>query len=672
MIPIWVPKRRYPDNSEREIEFEVIELPRSSAGSSKECAICRRQNADYEHSCGVAFHKACIEQYFDAISGVDGAERICPHCYAPVPLSLEPDKEAAIEVSPIPEEVYNQYLELSDEFSLALMEGNIRDVSVFLSSPTDEQYFVNIDFGYYPRKPTFSFPDELLTNIEGLYELLDDLNSWDYEFPPRLVEVLYDIQSRIKPGEREEMQEPKTEEIEDIEESNEEIKEANDEQSDEFVEVFPEGDIVEVTAETGEVEEVQEVEEILPSTFFELDSIYETEVTPPEPTEDAYENEEAIKQYLDLSNSFSVELIEDKVYHTTVYLSSLDAGIYNIYPIIVNFRDYPKKPIMTFTDDLLVRIRDLDEILDKLRHWDNLIPSNLADIIQQMELRLVEDSLVESEFEVIRREYRTKRLSKNKIMVTLSTYGPRYIDCELDLTHYPQPPTITLPDDLGNVNIEELEGIRNWQNKPQKRIMDVLRSLSQLFNNMFRMDFEEQLLKMVAEDFTISDGEYHLRITVPETEDNSTMDTSEPREIQLQIKISGTYPLTPPEIKLSSNSEELEKSGNEVLNEILKSWAPSMFLADAANRISLSLWNTSLYKCLICGSEECPTCHLPLLTMPVEEAMDLCEIPCIQCKRPYHVHCLTHAMGEGDAECGYCLTDMAGFLGKKFFRIVGE
>ncbi len=703
MIPTWVPKRRYPQSSDKPIELEFMEIPRDDKGVSKECAICRRIDADYEHACGVAFHKACIEQYFHTISGVDGAERICPHCYAPVPLNLEVDKDAAIEVSIISDDVYNQYLEISDEFSLAIIEGSIRDISVFLNSKTGEQYFVNIDFDYYPKKPAFSFPDDLLTNILGLSELLEDLNNWDEKFPPRLVDVLLDVQSRIISIEKEEDEELEKEEFSQpggeivdgtkIEEekngyvqgSGEEIVDGTkleeeksgyeqeseqemvngsklEEEHIEYVEVLPEEEMV----------EVEEVEEILPATFFEIENIPEFEIAQPETASASFENEEAIQQYLNLSNSFSVELVEDEIYHVIVYLSCLDAGIYNIYPITINFRDYPKKPMITFTDDFLVRVRNLDNILENLKFWDPLMPHNLVDIIQQLELRLVEDSTLENELEVIKREYKTQRMTKNRILVTLSTYGPRFIEVELDVGDYPSPPKIILPEYLKELDIKGLEGIRNWQQKPQKRIMDVLRSLTQTVNNHFRMEFEESLLKMVSLEFEAIEGSYRVVIPVSKSIDEDSEEGKQEEEhILLLISVPGAYPLIPPEIEVDADSALLRNEAQDILDDMLKSWAPSMFLADAANKLSLSLSSTSLFKCIICGETQCPTCGLPLLTQPVEETKLICEMPCIHCKRPFHVHCLTRSIGDGISECGYCLTDLGNFLGKRYFKIIG-
>ncbi|MEE9150737.1 MAG: hypothetical protein V3U20_02760 [Thermoplasmata archaeon] len=671
MIPIWVPKKRSPQPSSKVKVSEFVELPKNEAVRTKECAICRRANADYEHSCGVAFHKVCIEQYFDAISSVDGAERICPHCYGPVPLDLEHDKEATIEVSPIPDEVYNQYLELTDEFSLALIDSRIMDVSVFLKSPSKEQFFVSIDFGYYPKKPTFSFSDELLINIEGLDELLEELSNWDPEFPPRLKDVIHTIESRIKPEEKK-AQEIERDNLSSIEDGKGKEKVLDEKQEVEFIEVFPEDEFVEVTSENSKVKEegVYEVEEILPATFFEMDITYESEIKEAEPSQGGFENEEAIQQYLDLNNSFSVELVGDEIYHVIVYLSCLDAGIYNIYPITINFRDYPKKPSMTFTDELLVRIRGLDEILTKFRHWGVLISENIVDILQKLEVKLVEDSMVESEIEVIKREYKTKRLTKNRLVVTLSTYGRRFFEVELDLKHYPSPPIIYLPGDLKDLEIDELEGIKKWPEKPQKRIMDVLRSLSHSINDLHRIEFEESLLRMVAEKFEIINGEYNVVIAVPKSEgDMLGGEASVKMHINLKIKVPKAYPLMPPEIEADADDEEVKRTAQVFLADMLKSWAPSMFLADAVNRLSLSLSNNSLFKCLICGQRECPICGFPLLTVPLEESEEICEIPCIQCKRPYHVHCLKRSIQDGIKECAYCLTDLNQFFRRSLYVI---
>ncbi|UCE39485.1 MAG: E3 ubiquitin protein ligase [Thermoplasmata archaeon] len=646
---------------------------RTVVQKTKECAICRRGGADYEHICGVAFHKGCIEQYFNAISGVDGAERICPHCYIPVPLDLEPGKETAVEVSLIPEEIYNQYLELSDEFSLALIDGSIRDISVFLNSPDGEQYFVNIDFEYYPKKPTFSFTDELLVNIDGLDELLENLNNWDPKSPPRLVDVLYNIQSRIKPSEEIKEEDPEREDKQSEVKEIENGKKSSEEKNEEVVEVLPEGEFIEVTPQSSDIdsEEVFEVKEVLPETFFEIEPSYDFEIPDAEATEDSFENEEAISQYLDLSNNFSLELVGDKMYHVVVYLSCLDAGIYNIYPVTINYKEFPKKPSITFTDDLLIRIRGIEEIFKKLKHWEDVFTPNLVDILQGIEVRLVEDSMIESEFEVIKREYRAERLSKNRFLIRISTYGPKFIDIDMDLRGYPSPPVVTLPKELKGLDIEELEGIKKWPKKPQKRIMDVLRNLSQVINNIYRREFEELLLRLVTEDFEVVDGGYKVTIPVPSSTGDILGEAAPKiKRIQLNIKVPQAYPLVPPEILVDIGDLELKESVKAFFTDILKSWAPSMFLVDAINRLSLSLWNTSLFKCLICGQKECPVCGLPLLTQPVVETKDLCEMPCIQCKKPYHVHCLHNSIEEGITECGYCQKDLGNFLKRNLFQIV--
>jgi ubiquitin-protein ligase len=657
MIPNWVSKRRYPEPPPRYIEPEFIEAPKEELGVSKECAICRKGKADYEHSCGVAFHKSCINEYFEALSSIDGAERICPHCYLEMPLDLDSDE--TVEVSPFLEDTYNQYLELSDEFSLALIDGRIRDVSVFLEASSGEQYLVNVNFGLYPKKPTFSFPDDLLANMDGLNEVLERLNNWDPKFPPRIVDALRDIQSRIRPKTDLRLRENVF--IEETIQNKDEAKKIASDNNEkvEFVEVIPEENIVEVTLEN----ENEKESSLVP--FFELEPFSEPKTSSLSPSEDLFENEEAISQYLDLSNSFSVELIEDEVYNIIVHLSSLDGGIYNIYPVTINFKNYPEKPSMTFTDELLVRIRGLDEIVLKLKFWDALNPLNIVDILKEVETKLMEDSLIENEIEMLKREFATRRISRNKIKVTLTSFGQKNFDVVLSLKNYPLPPTIYLPEELKSIEIGDLEGIKKWPERPQKRFMDVLRSLSSAINNLYRLEFEEFLLRTVANEFQFIDGGYQLRISVSITKDENLMD-SRPVLGQLFIKIMvpDNYPLSPPKIEIDSDSEDLKRDARVFLTYMLRSWSPSMFLVDAVNRLSLSLSNTSLYKCLICGERECPECGLPLLTEPVKDIQNICEIPCIHCKRPYHVHCLTNAMDEGMIKCGFCLSDITRFFGR--------
>jgi len=373
-----------------------------------------------------------------------------------------------------------------------------------------------------------------------------------------------------------------------------------------------------------------------------------------------------------LNNNYSVELVGDDVYHVVSYLSCLDGDIYNIYPITINFRDYPNKPSFIFTDELLVRIRGLKEILDTLKNWDPENPQNVVDVVSEFERRLMEDSLLESEIEVIKREYKAERLSKNRILVSLTTYGYQSFDVELDLGTYPEPPRIFLPEELNSLDMNELEALKKWPEKPQKRILDVLRSLNQAINKLYRIQFEELLLEMVSEELNISEGDYHVIISIPKKDEEiSGQEIIVKTQIILKFKIPNAYPLAHPNIKVDSDDEEIKTAAQNILNVMSKSWTPNMFMADAVNRLSLSLTNTSLFKCLICGQKECPICGQSLLTVPVFESEDICEMPCIQCKRPYHLHCLKKFMNQGLTKCGYCLTDLGRFFKEGFFSIMG-
>jgi hypothetical protein len=444
-----------------------------------------------------------------------------------------------------------------------------------------------------------------------------------------------------------------------VEERPENMEEA------EVVEVTPEEDIVEVSLEDGGEKEATLV------PFFELSPEGEVELPQFEPAEDTFENEDAIAQYLDLSNSFSVELIDDEVYNVVAQLSSLDRGIYNIYPVTINFKNYPEKPQMTITDDLLVRIRNLDDILVRLKFWNAINPPKIASILKELEMKLMEDSLVENELEMVKREYSIRRVSKNRITATLTSYGNRSFEVELDLRYYPLPPLIYLPEDLVEIDVAELEGIKMWASMPQKRIMDVLRSLNQAINNIYRLGFEESLLRMIADDFEVIEDGYQVRISILFTKDEDPqVIESSSGEILLRIRVPESYPLAPPKIEIESDSDDLTNDARVFMAYTLKSWSPSMYIADAINRLSLSLSNRSLFKCLICGKRECPTCGQPLLTEPVKDTQDICEVPCIHCKRPYHVHCLTENLDLGKTKCGFCLSDLQRFFGSRLHDMV--
>ena len=325
--------------------------------------------------------------------------------------------------------------------------------------------------------------------------------------------------------------------------------------------------------------------------------------------------------------------------------------------------DYPEKPMLTLTDEFLIRIRGLNEIMEGLGQWDPTSPKGIVEILQDLEMRLVADSNIESEFEVIKREYKSTRISKNRFIITIPSYGPKFYNIELDLSDYPQPPKVIIPEELNAIEPEDMDAIKKWPEKPQKRVMDVLRSLQQTINYIRRPAFEESLLSMIANELEVIHGGYRVAIEIPRfSENGETENASSSALIYITITVPNAYPLAPPEFHVDVDDEDIRSMVQLFLSEISRSWAPSFFLADALNRMSLSLTNISLFPCLICGQKACPTCGQPLMMAYSGHTEGICEKPCIHCKRPYHIHCISETLNSGVGECGFCLTDLSRYF----------
>lgn len=661
-------------------------------------------HSDYTHKCGLTFHKNCIKRYFESLKTIPSAEQICPYCYNPIPLDFNDDvKEGTVEVSALKEEAYDQYLSISNEFSTALIDGQLQDVAVFLSSPKGNQFFVNVDFRFYPKKPIFAFPIDLIMNLEDIEDVLRMLNAWDVNDPPQLVNILKGIERRIidkfgdvVPSSQKDHEsfiadgDTETEGVESSKDVHEKVETARPlieteiisedlenektEKSDEMVETEfvreeSEGskpsleagvEFVEVSSSVeddgetaAEKEESVEfiVENIYPFTDLSFD--YPSEV---EEDEGSFDNEDAIQQYLDLNNNFSVTLVKDRIYDLVIYITSLDKGVYNIYPITGYFKDYPKRPSITITDDLLIRLRGLNSILDYFKNWDEKAPEKIVDILQGIEAKLIEDSLLHDEFELIKREYRAAIEDRNRIDVVLDGYGFKSFKAKIDVHNYPSAPEIELPHAL-KIDLDSLDSIKRWEEKPQKKISDVVHNISQSINDAMRSHFEKELISLNADNVKFDEnGAIVFDLKGPLDSGASGKETGVPKDTFINFKASfpSSYPISPPELDMDLEPKELMKKAEEVRTRLIKSWSPSMFLLDLVDGIYKEIFGKSIIKCLHCHADSCPECEKEC-GASLDKKGETCVFNCPHCHRYYHRHCVENALLKGIDVCGYCM-----------------
>ncbi len=319
--------------------------------------------------------------------------------------------------------------------------------------------------------------------------------------------------------------------------------------------------------------------------------------------------------------------------------------------ITIDFMNYPKKPDITFPDEIKNILGDPYETIDILKNWDPKKPVHIVDILRKLEKKLYFIKEIEIQSKKISGEYQCEKIpnSLTKLKVVLLTYGFREYIMEIDLEPYPNPPNIELDTGLQEIikkPTEELNAYQSWI-KNETEPVELVREISWLVDKNSRINFEIDLLKDHYKNIKFDPLSANLHVEM-----RGKMKT-EDLTFKFQINLPIDYPMKMPEVKVINEFEleAHEKIKNDLhasFNDFFKEWTPFSYLVDLFNLISKKIFEVSVVSCVICHKIECPSCTKKIA------GDDNCHTECPHCNRAYHNHCWEQTI-KSFGKCGFCL-----------------
>ena len=93
--------------------------------------------------------------------------------------------------------IIQEFKDVVAEFPCDMIKNTASNINVFLSRSLEEHFIVNINFKNYPEKPKISFPKDLKKILGKPDDALLTIANWNSEFPPKIIEVLRELESYI-------------------------------------------------------------------------------------------------------------------------------------------------------------------------------------------------------------------------------------------------------------------------------------------------------------------------------------------------------------------------------------------------------------------------------------------------------------------------------------------
>ncbi len=392
---------------------------------------------------------------------------------------------------------------------------------------------------------------------------------------------------------------------------------------------------------------------------YELDHLfYNSKETTLQRTTDEYitptfsgGNLQADNQLMLLQQQFSYDEVGPSPYNVNIYLT---ITLSKTFVINLNFKDYPKAPILNLPKSLKKFIGDPFQSLSSLKKWNEKNPPSIVEIIHDLERKLLNLKELEQELGKINNEFRYEAIPDEfyKVLVHILTYGFKSYTIEIDLSPHPNKPNINLPIETQNSigkSVNQLKSYKDWEPGVSESV-EIVREISWLIDRNSRINFEIDLLKEHYNQI-----EYIAETSSIKIEMKGKMKT-EDLKFQFEIILPIEYPMKMPTINILNKFEidSHEKTKNQ-LQDSFKSfydeWTPFKYLIDLFNLLSEKIFEVSVISCVICHRVECPTCNKMIAAPSKEQA---CYTYCPHCERPYHQHCWKQTL-QSFGKCGFCL-----------------
>ncbi|MFX1303237.1 MAG: hypothetical protein ACFE9X_07755 [Promethearchaeota archaeon] len=544
---------------------------------------------------------------------------------------------------------------IAKEFSFWMVSGNISHLYGYIYETPEKKYELEIKFDEnFPNSPPQMIYNNEIKELLGNFQL-NNLINWTPE--SSVVNIIYELKTKI----------------EDVLKSLKEITEKrlipieeehtidSTSKSEEYItpdlNVYPpdfQYDEYITTSASPDDLFYSEQPFMSPSSDFDSSLI------------DKSENESKIsiqENIIEENNQLSVlintelGLIQQEYAYDQLGSKRADINVYititltKTFIISINFMSYPKRPIITFPDELNKILRDPYKTLSTLREWNSKTPLHIVDIIHELEKKLFFIREIELQSKKISGEYQCEKVpaSITALQVHLLTYGFKKYNMSIDLESYPNPPILDLSSELEEIiqiPITELNAYKNWIEKESEPV-EIIREISWLVDKNSRINFEIDLLKDHYQNIKYEPSTATINIEM-----KGKMKT-EDLTFEFQINLPIEYPMKMPEVKVINEfeleaHEKIKNNLHASFNDFFNEWTPFSYLVDLFNLISKKIFEVSVVSCVICHKIECPSCTKKIA------GEDNCHSECPHCNRVYHKHCWEQTI-KSFGKCGFCL-----------------
>jgi len=338
------------------------------------------------------------------------------------------------------------------------------------------------------------------------------------------------------------------------------------------------------------------------------------------------------QQYLDLSAEYYLELVNNDMYYVRAFVTNMDpeSGIWHMYPITINYSNYPERPRMTIPEDVLTDALDLTESITMLRSWDSKDPPLLIDLIKTIEFSITDKNRLYEEVDQLVSEEDGVSDNASQVEFSFDTYGGRKVNFSLGLGNYPHAPDVVVE---GVPFGKGFETLKSWVVRESK-LTNVAREIRDRMMHHYRRVFEVELLERY---FDVDDNE---RLII------GMRDPGSGAFLIFKVDFPADHPDKAPRIDVDQyenvSTEDLEKIFGS-LEKALKKWKRDVYIVDILRGLQNELFEHGGERCPVCGGPDCPECGADL-----EEG---CRETCPNCGHAFHAHCQS-----GMEICPYCLT----------------
>ncbi|MFO8020051.1 MAG: hypothetical protein R6U96_15605 [Promethearchaeia archaeon] len=390
----------------------------------------------------------------------------------------------------------------------------------------------------------------------------------------------------------------------------------------------------------------------LPNEYFTPEPQTQSQPTPEESaiTEKPHSSV-AINTELGLIQKYyAIDQVGTSLGEINVYLT---VTLTKTFVIKVDFSDYPKKPHISFPDNIKRILPSPEQSLETLRKWNPKKKPHVVDVLQEIEQNLYFIKDIDLQSKKILGEYQCDMIedSATQLRVHLLTYGFKEYLLDIDLITYPHPPKIDMTSELQeiiNTPIEELNAYQNWEEKESDAV-EIVREISWLVDKNSRINFELELLKADYNDIEYVPSQNIIKASM-----EGKM-KSQDITFNFEIELPREYPMKVPNIEVTNkfeleSHEKIKTDLKDSFEDFFNQWTPFSYLVDLFNLISKKIFEVSALSCVICHQIECPTCHLSIASSDGES----CYIECPHCERAYHQHCWEDTIQQF-GKCGFCL-----------------